>query len=204
MKQHRVYKELRKAIYTGQIKPGEKLVERRLAEEFETSRGPLRESLLRLMSEGLVCRSPRRTSYVSELTISDIRDIYFIRMTLEPAAVRLAAQRPSKTLVRTLNKLIDRMADQMTKGNQIASAEADFEFHREIVEASKSERLIRAYELSHVPMLISQVSAQWRKPEALREIHEEIVSHIQAGKADEAETALRRHVQGAARRYDIT
>lgn len=63
---HRVYHELRRAIYAGKIKPGEKLVERRLAREFAISRGPLRESLVRLMSEGLVRRAPRRACYVEE------------------------------------------------------------------------------------------------------------------------------------------
>jgi DNA-binding GntR family transcriptional regulator len=200
MKQHRVYQQLRRPTYTGQIKPGEKLVERRLAEEFETSRGPLRESLLRLTSEGLVRRSPRRTSYVDELTLADARDIYLMRLTLEPVAARLAALRPKRSFVRRLLTLTDRMARQVEQEQPVESAETDFEFHRQIVEASESERLLRAYDQSHVPMLISQMSPQWGNPEGLREIHLEIVQFIKDGAADEAEQAARQHVEQAMNR----
>lgn len=200
MKQHRVYQQLRRAIYTGQIKPGEKLVERRLAEEFETSRGPLRESLLRLMSEGLVRRDPRRTSYVDEVALTDLQDIYLMRLTLEPIAARLAALRPKRDFVRRLYKLTDRMAKQLEKGKPVDSAETDFEFHRTIVEASQSERLLRAYDLSHVPMLISQLSEEWGNPDALKNIHLEIVQFIEQGAADDAEKAVRKHVERAAKR----
>lgn len=201
MKQHRVYDQLRHAIYTGRIKPGEKLVERRLAAEFETGRGPLRESLLRLIGEGLVHRSPRRASYVQELTVCNIRDIYVLRLAIEPTAARQAATHPQRIFIKQLKLLVDRMAQEMEQGHQLASAEADFEFHRMIVEASRSQRLIRAYHLAHVPMLISQRSPEWGKPEALRDIHLEIVNLIESGASDEAEAAVRRHVERASRRY---
>lgn len=200
MKQHRVYHQLRRAIYTGKIKPGEKLVERRLAEEFETSRGPLRESLLRLTSEGLLRQHPRRTCYVGELTSKDVDDIYLMRLTLEPMATRLAAAKPNRRLINKLNKLVDRLVTSHVRGKTIDSAEADFEFHREIVLASGSPRLIRAYDLSHVPMLISLLSEHWGKPEILRAIHVELIDRIREGAVDEAEAAARRHVEGAYQR----
>jgi DNA-binding GntR family transcriptional regulator len=197
MKQHRIYHELRRAIYTGKIKPGEKLVERRLAREFATSRGPLRESLLRLMSEGLVRRSPRRTCYVEELTLQDVYDIYLMRLTLEPTATRLAARAHNRELVRKLEKIVQRLATCVERGRTDESAEADYDFHREIVLASGSPRLIRAYDVAHVPMLISQLSAHWGRADVLRDLHLELVSLLRAGAADEAEAAARVHVENA-------
>ncbi len=197
MKQHRVYHELRRAIYTGQIKPGEKLVERQLAETFETSRGPLRESLLRLTSEGLLRQHPRRTCHVKELTLADLRDIYLMRYALEPLAARLAAARPARPFVRKLDKLIRQMATNMQRCRYIDSAEADFEFHREIVLASESPRLIRAYDLAHVPMLMSQLSPQFNKPDVLAAIHQDLADAIRAGEPDRAEELSRHHISGA-------
>lgn len=194
MKQHRVYTQLRDAIYSGRIKPGARLVERRLAEEFQTSRVPLRESLLRLTTEGLVRRSPRRTSYVEDLTAEDVSEIWLMRQTLEPAAARLAAAKTDKKFTVKLHRLADRMADQLQRGRRAASAESDLEFHRTIVESCGSARLLRAYDLSHVPMLMSKLQGERGNPDVLRRQHHEYAALLADENADAAELYARRHV----------
>jgi DNA-binding GntR family transcriptional regulator len=203
VKQHRVYLRLRQAIYSGEIKPGEKLVERQLAEQFDTSRVPLRESLLRLMSEGLVRRTPRKTSYVDELTADDVAEIWLMRQTLEPLAARLAALRPNRTFVKRLFKLADRMADELQRGCRKVSAGSDLEFHRLVVEASQAPRLIRAYDQCHVPMLMSRLEEgdHPELPEALRRQHWKYVELIERGDADGVERYARDHVIEVAQRW---
>lgn len=199
MKQHPVYHQLRQAIYKGILKPGEKLVERKLARQFATSRGPLRESLLQLTAEGLVHSTPQHTCQVDDLTQEDVYDIYLMRLLLEPAATRLVAEKAPVQLARKLEKLALRIASQMEAGRASESAEADFEFHREIVLGCGSPRLIRAYQMSHVPILASQLSPHHSKPQILRDIHLEIVQHIRDRAAAKAEAAARRHVEKAFR-----
>jgi len=194
MKQHRVYTQLRDAIYSGRIKPGARLVERRLAEEFQTSRVPLRESLLRLTTEGLVRRSPRRTSYVEDLTAEDVAEIWLMRQTLEPAAARLAAAKSDKSFIAKLHRLADKMADQLQRGRRAASAESDLEFHRTIVESCGSARLLRAYDLSHVPMLMSRLKGERGNPDILRRQHHEYACLLEEGDGDAAERYAREHV----------
>lgn len=200
MKQHRVYTQLRDAIYSGRIKPGSPLVERRLAEEFKTSRVPLRESLLRLMSEGLVRRNHRRTSYVEDLSAADVAEIWLMRQTLEPVAARLAAANANKPFIARLHELADRMADQLERGRLAASAETDLEFHRTIVEASGSPRLVRAYDLSHVPMLMTRLKSRRGNPAILRRQHHNYADILASGNAAAAEKCARCHVEEIADR----
>lgn len=200
MKQHRVYTELRDAIYSGRIKPGAPLVERRLAEEFQTSRVPLRESLLRLMSEGLVRRNHRQTTYVEDLSAADVAEIWLMRQTLEPVAARLAVAKVDQKLIAKLHKLADRMADQLERGRLTASAQTDLEFHRTIVEASGSPRLVRAYDLSHVPMLMSRLTSERGRPAILRRQHHDYADTLAAGNAAAAENYARSHVEEVADR----
>lgn len=191
---------MRDAIYSGRIKPGERLVERQLAKEFATSRVPLRESLLRLMTEGLVRRSPRRVSFVEDLTADDVEEIWLMRKTLEPVAAGLAAARQDRKSIQKLYRLADRMADALARGNDRLSAELDLEFHRTVVEATGSGRLIRAYDLSHVPMLMSKLAGERGNPEVLRRQHLNYSAVIDRGDAAAAERLAREHVEQISRR----
>lgn len=196
MEQLRIYDQLRQAIYNGKIRPGEKLSESRLVRQFKTSRGPLRESLLRLIGEGLIQREPRRACYVTELSVDDICDIYLLRIAVEPLAARMVTARTPKGLVKKLMLLARRIGTYWKRGKLIESAESDFEFHREIVLASGSKRLIRAYELAHVPMLMS------RSPDSasdeMEDSHVAIVESICAGDMAQAELVARQHIEQAA------
>lgn len=194
MKQHRVYNRLRQAIYSGRLKPGDRLVERKLATEFATSRMPLRESLLQLMGEGLIRRSPRRVSYVEDLTQGDVEEIWQLRLALEPLGARLAAGQPDRRFVKRLRTLIERLARQVDQGKLVAAAETDLKFHREIIVASRSTRLLRAYDSIHVPMLMARMQPAIES-QMMRRVHEEVVEPIERGDPARAERAARRHIK---------
>lgn len=193
--QDQVYKQLRQAIYSGRLKPGDKLVERKLALEFATSRVPLRESLLRLTSEGLVRRSHRKTSYVEDMTEDDVREICLMRMALEPLATRLAAEQSDRRFTKRLSKLVDRMVRQFERGNLVAASETDLAFHKLIVKASQSPRLIRAYETMHLPLIMSRLPEHSGISQLMRQVHTEITRQIELGNAAEAERVAREHLE---------
>ncbi len=83
----RVTVELREAIFSGDLAPGERLVERKLAERLGTSHIPVREALTRLTQEGLVERLPHRGARVAALTSRDLEEISSLRTLLEQFAV---------------------------------------------------------------------------------------------------------------------
>lgn len=88
-----VYEAIRQAIVEGGYRPGLRLVEQRLAEEFDVSRTPIREAIRRLEAEGLVVVERNRGAHVRHLSETEIADLYDVRSRLEAYAAELAAQR---------------------------------------------------------------------------------------------------------------
>ena len=88
--QEAVLAELRRAIVTGELAPGEQVLQDALAERFGVSRVPLREALKILEGEGQVTYRPHRGYFVAELDVDDLREVYRIRDLLESEAVRVA------------------------------------------------------------------------------------------------------------------
>ena len=84
--------ELRRAIVTGELQPGEQVLQDALAERFGVSRVPLREALKILEGEGQVVYRPHRGYFVAELDVDDLREVYRIRDLLESEAVRVAVR----------------------------------------------------------------------------------------------------------------
>lgn len=88
-----VVEELREAIVTGAIAPGERLLQVELAERFGVSRIPLREAMRTLHAEGLIVIEPNRGAVCRPLEPKDVSDLYAVRLALEQLAVREAAAR---------------------------------------------------------------------------------------------------------------
>ncbi|MFE0650490.1 GntR family transcriptional regulator [Streptomyces sp. NPDC059534] len=138
-----VLEELRRAITTGELKPGDQIVQDSLAARFEVSRVPLREALKALEAEGLVVHHIHRGYFVAELSLADLEEIYRIRELLETEAVRVALRRmPDGTLtaLERLQEDVERAADA---GDVPGMAAANRRFHFTLVEASGMPRLVR-------------------------------------------------------------
>jgi DNA-binding GntR family transcriptional regulator len=132
------YESLRDQILSGQLKPGTALVQANLANELGISMTPVREALRSLASEGLVTASAHRGAVVSTLDIDDAREIHWIRLQLEPEAVRLAVPRATPELLDRIEALIDAM-DTVTGPDWIRD---NFELHSLLISAADSPRLL--------------------------------------------------------------
>ena len=85
-----VSETLRQAIKDGVLKPGERLMEIQLADELGVSRTPIREAIRKLELEGFVVMVPRRGTYVADISLKDIAQVFEIRSALEELAAGLA------------------------------------------------------------------------------------------------------------------
>ena len=106
----RVYDHLRAEILAGRLEPGAELAEVALAEQLGVSRGPIREAIGRLASEGLVTVRPRRGAVVSSLSKEEFLELYQVREALELMAVKLAVPKLQREDIAALEELIDEMA----------------------------------------------------------------------------------------------
>lgn len=138
---HDAYGLLRDAIVTGRMRPGQPLVESRLANDLGMSRTPIREAIKRLEQEGLVQIVPYKGATVTTLSLDDVREIFELRAALEGWAARQAAGRIRPAQVKTLEGLIRQMR-QAEKRNAIREFfDLDTAFHRDITSVAGNRRI---------------------------------------------------------------
>lgn len=136
-----VFNTLRKAILTGQLKPGERLMEVHLANKLGVSRTPIREAIRKLELEGLVIMIPRRGAEVAQITEKSLKDVLEVRRALDVLSVELACERITQEEIKELEEACREFA--RATGNKDASviARADVKLHDIIVEATGNRRL---------------------------------------------------------------
>ena len=135
-----LYETIRQRIVRGEYEPGRRLIANDLAEEFDVSRMPVRESLARLASTGLVELIPYKGAIVNELTAEDYVEIFHIRSVLEGLAARLACTNLSEEdfeIMRAANDEVRKMMDK----DDVEFQRVNREFHSTIWKRTKSKRL---------------------------------------------------------------
>src|SRR6202166_4788519 len=111
-----VVTELRQAILSGQLKPGERLVEGKLADELGVSRNPVREAIRVLASEGLVDVAARRGASVAVMSDQEARETIEVRALLEGQNARLAARRHDKELIKRIESVLKKGSAAVAAG----------------------------------------------------------------------------------------
>lgn len=138
-----VFNTLRKAILTGELKPGERLMEIHLANRLGVSRTPIREAIRKLELEGLVIMIPRRGAEVAQITEKSLKDVLEVRRALDALCAELACDRIGEEEIRKLKQACDEFGRAVVTGDATTIAAADVAFHDIIVLATGNERLIQ-------------------------------------------------------------
>jgi DNA-binding GntR family transcriptional regulator len=138
----RVREQLRERIVTGVLRPGDRLVERDLAEDLGVSRIPVREAIRSLEADGfVVVQSPRRV-VVRQLSRLDVEELFDVREALEVLASGLACQRVDPPALHRLKRSVTEAARARAAGNITQMAEANVRFHQEIVTLAGNRLLL--------------------------------------------------------------
>ena len=191
-----VFHTLRQAIFKGELKPGERLMEIQLANKLGVSRTPIREAIRKLELEGLVVMIPRKGAEVAEITEKNLRDVLEVRRALEELSVQLACERITPELLRELEKAAEEFR-KVLKGKDITEiAEADVRFHDVIYKAADNDRLTQL--LSNLGEQMYRYRVEYLKnPEVFGQLlkeHEEIISHIRKGEKEQAVRIMCVHI----------
>lgn len=196
-----VYQRLRKAIVEGHLKPGERLVETRIAERLHVSRLPVREAFRRLEQENLV-RASSQGMVVTEITATKVEETYAIRAVLEGLCCRLAAQQITPQEAERLRASVDRTHQAIEGGDLEAITAATEEFHELLLEISRNatlKNLLSQVRDSVLRYRYATIPLEGRASELLRE-HRMIADAILAHDAERAEQLARQHILAAGRR----
>ena len=192
---------LREAIVNGTIKAGEKLNEPRLAEQFNVSRGPLREAIRRLVGMRLVTYVPNQGASVVTLDASSIIELYEVREALEGKAAALAAINMSDKEISNLGELLEihRRHYESNDGEYMQEG-GDFDFHYLIIKGSGNQMLANQLlnELYHLVRMFRFQTSRFasRSNRALIE-HEQLIYAIEQRDPEMAEMVMRRHISRA-------
>jgi DNA-binding GntR family transcriptional regulator len=188
---------LREDILAGRLEPGTELSEVALAREFGTSRGPLREALGRLASEGLVTITPRRGAIVAQLSREEFIDAYQVREALETLAVRLAVPLMSDAEIAHLRELCELM-DRAARANEVqVFFETNNSFHEALVRASRNRKLHDVHRIlvgQMVPYLPRSLELRGNLQQSVAE-HQAILAAIEERDSERAARLLAEHIE---------
>lgn len=195
---------VREAIAQGELLPGTQLGEADLAGALGVSRGPLREGMQRLTQEGLLISIRNRGLFVVEMTPETMRDVYIAREAVERAAAAEVHRIDPMAAGRELLTLISTMSAAKERGDATGVEEADFGFHRRLVELAQSPRLQRMHStlLTETRMCLRELAESYVRGETRVEEHRAIAEAIAAGDPDLTDRLIVEHMQDALDRLD--
>lgn len=199
----RAYNHLESAILTGRLRPRERLVEKDLAERLKMSRTPIREALRRLEERGMVCILPRRGALVSDISPSDVENIYAVRGYLEMLAARLAAERISRErLTRVVG--VEAAHAKLAGGRDVrALMLANDRFHDAIYVAAENPCLVELIQQLRRQVHMVRFHA-WALPERIARSlaeHRRMVEALEARDGDGLAELTQTHMQVAKDTY---
>ena len=190
---------IREQILAGGFKQGEHLVEAKIADQLNISRGPVREAFKLLRAEGLLNEEPRRGTFVVSLTAQDVRDIYGLRAALEGRAARLIARSQDPDSLARLRALADDIDRAVASGDAIEVGRADLAFHEGLCELCGNSRIHEVF-MRYVPTLRGLLRLDEQVLRSLDEItqqHRPFVDAIEAGDEETAARLLNEHSEQA-------
>jgi DNA-binding GntR family transcriptional regulator len=196
---------IRERILAGEIAPGSKLIETELAEQFGTSRGPVREAIRELAREGLVAELARRGTFVSTLTSHDLSEVYAIREALEMAACKPAIANASEEDLDVLEEhLVAFEGSWSGGGTYLDSAIHDLAFHRAFVALVDNQRMAAIYDQMLAQTMLLLRAAAEENPQLRAEMrasaHRDILDALRARDEERARAAIDAHYRYAEER----
>ena len=189
---------LREQILDGQIQPGARLRETEFAERLGIARHSFRAATQILITEGLLLREPNRGVQVPVLDPDDLIDVFRLRTALELEAVRLVIA--SGEIPEQVSESVRELSGVGDEAPWRSVVEPDMRFHRAIIDAAGSPRLVRAYTSvqSEILLCLVQLRPYYHRPAEVAAEHEELIAALRAGDPERAEELFRTHLMEAA------
>ena len=195
---------IRRMIIEGELKPGDKLSERKMSKAMGVSTTPIKEALRILQTEGLIYSLPRKGSFVSDTYKKNVLQMIFIRSSLEGTAAYFASMEAGASDIEKMENALSR-AKAIIDG-EIPAKEGDLarcsdEFHNALRNASKNQYLVSLIQnLRSVDIIIRTVANKTIGDESRRayQEHYAILQAVKSGAAEEAEQRIINHIRRVA------
>ena len=192
----RVLDALRAAVVSGELAPGTLHSVQTLATQLGVSRTPVREALIKLAQQGMVRFERNRGVRVLQTSVHDLEEVFALRLLLEVPATRRACQLLDAAGREELRRLFAGMQRAADADDEFRLWEYDRRFHQALIAASGNTRLVAFVDALRDSVLRRGVSTA-RSSRSLADIvaeHGDVLERVEAGDADGAAAAMRRHV----------
>lgn len=200
------YQTLRAAILSGELLPGQRLVEAQLAQKLQVSRTPIREALKQLQQEALVTPDADNGLRVATFSADDAMQLYECRLALEQVSVVAACQQAKPTQLRKLQRIVQQSEKLVnSKSSTLLNfqlLDLDYQFHRLLAEMSGNLWLRSMLDQLFDKMMLLRIQTiqQNRHVLDIRAEHRSIYEAIATGDSTAAVTALETHLMAAQQR----
>jgi DNA-binding GntR family transcriptional regulator len=193
------YQQLKEMVVSGEVSQEKPLVERTISKKLNMSRTPIKHAISRLQQEGLIRVVPRHGVFPIIITYAEYKNIIEIREVLEGLAARLAVDHFSNVKLRELRDIFNNLGDyrDVNKVSHNEFALANVAFHRSILEHSNNTKLIETVKslYDHLSLVrLKTIEMTDRRTRSANE-HNAIIEALEARKTDQAEKAMREHIQ---------
>lgn len=191
-----VMAEIRRAILTRQLPPGHPLVEMELAKQLGVSKTPVREALKLLSSSGLVTFSPYKGASVTVVDADLARQVYDVRLLLEPEAVRRTVAAGDTGYLDEATTALDAAASALSAGERGELSLLNRRFHRALYARCGNPLLVQMLDDVQDRSALISVAGWEVMPSAKRELdeHRAVLRAAKSGRADRAADLLRAHI----------
>ncbi|MEH7417253.1 GntR family transcriptional regulator [Neobacillus drentensis] len=194
----KLYHSIKKMIFEGKLKPGERIIETQLAKDFNVSKSPIREAIRILEKEGLVIVDEKSRVMVYQPTLKDVEEIYFCRMALESFAVglvtRMAANAELDEIEKTLMQTEQAIQDSQANDTIITLNDL---FHSLIIQYTQNRRLQKQLnDLRSLMYFFRVLNFQGEnRAEIILNQHREIFDCMKERNAEQASQAMIKHLK---------
>lgn len=182
--------EIRRRIFSGEMRPGDKVDQDVIADYLGISKVPVREALIALDMEGMVYLAPRRGAFVAMMTRDDVRDHYWILGVVSGRTAARAAAKISEPTLDALEQILRRMEESDSSAEREL---LNFDFHRLINRSAGSRRLIAELKVlgSAGPHGFYESHLEW--PETADRDHRDILAALRARSVADAQNVTEAH-----------
>lgn len=190
---HQVYSDLKKMILSGELQPGEKLYQERIARRLGVSRTPLVKAFHILEHEMLIRSIPGRGMYVAVTSIHDLIDAFECRQGIETTGVRIIANKITPDEVEELKSFFKPFLNSKNI-NYDLYLKADSDFHHRLIQLSHNNYLVRMSKIVNI-FERSYEHGLIREPSETLPEHLKIISALETRDPGLAEEFMRNHIR---------
>ena len=186
------YQSVKQQLLNGSFREGSKLTEEYLSGLLGISKSPVREALMRLESEGLICIEARRGAYVRKFSAREARDLYDVRALREVHAVGTAKITPE--LLERMAESIERTRSYLESGDKLRHIEEDIHFHGLIAGSTGNAEFGRLLDNIQQKSLLCRMATYYLSATTAPASHQHIYDAMRDGDRERAQRAMHEHI----------